>query len=270
MANNQTLLNYEDHWPTQMGAWRRDEGKVILRGKELFSELKDLRWMGLLLYGITGRIFDENAVRLFEAIWSISTSYPDPRLWPNRIAAFAGTARSTATSGIGAAVAICEAVNFGHRANIKTMDFFLRTKQAVDKGANLDELVQLEMKKYRGIPGYGRIIPPKKDERIGPMMEIARKLGFAEGEYVRLAFQVEEALIRGRWRRYINISGLAAALVADQGLTVREHYVYLTLCFTGGMIPCFIDAMDKPEGCFFPLRCSRVQYEGQAPRRQWE
>lgn len=167
-------------------------------------------------------------------------------------------------------MAICEGINFGHRANIRAIDFLLRTQKSLDEGANLDDLVRKEMKEYRGVAGYGRIIPPKKDERIGPMMDIARELGFADGKYVQLAFQVEETLVKGRWRRNMNISGLIAALVADQGPNEREHYLYMTPRFTGGMIPCFIDAMAKPEGSFFPLRCSRVQYEGQAPRRQWD
>ncbi|MCP4155395.1 MAG: hypothetical protein GY757_47155 [bacterium] len=269
MKGNKDLFKYEDRWATGMGAWLRDEGKVLYRDKELFRDLKNLPWMGLLLYGITGRIFEKKALKLFEAIWVISVSYPDPRLWPNRIAAFAGTARSTATSGIAAAVAACEAVFFGNRANIRSIDFLLRTKQQLDRGMDLDELVRAELKKNRRIYGYGRPVKPQKDERIDPLMEVARELGFADGYFVKLAFDIEAALLRGRWRWKMNITALAAALAADQGLSPRDFIRWGSIGFTAGIIPCYIDAFEKPQGCFFPLRCTRINYEGAAPRRKW-
>ncbi len=268
IMGNDILLEFEERWRTQMGAWLPDEGKVILRGKEIFRDLKDFSWMAVLLYSITGRNFDDKSLKLFEAIWLIGTSYPDPRLWPNRIGALAATVRSTHGLGMGAAVAGCEAIIYGHRTNIRAIDFLLRTQKKLDDGANLDEWIKLEMKKYRGMVGYGRPFVPK-DERIKVLLDIAQHLEFGEGNYVRLAFQIEEALIKGRWRRYMNISGLIAALTADQGFSPREHYYYMTLCFTAGIVPCFIDVMDKPEGSFFPLRCSHVQYEGQTQRRKW-
>jgi hypothetical protein len=41
------------------------------------------------------------------------------------------------------------------------------------------------------------------------------------------------------------------------------------LSFSAGIIPCFIGAMEKPEGAFFPLSCRRIQYQGK-PRRAWD
>jgi hypothetical protein len=66
----------------------------------------------------------------------------------------------------------------------------------------------------------------------------------------------------------MNIAAFSAALAADQGLSSHEHYCYLTLGFSGGMFPCYIDALKKAEGTFFPLTCDRIQYEGK-PRRTW-
>lgn len=269
MNGNQVLLDFEDHWPTQMGGWLPKEGRVVYRGKDLFRELKDLSWWGLLLYGITGRIFAEKALKLLEGVCVLAISYPDPRLWANRVAALAGTVRSTGILGVGAGIIACEGTKVGHRVNLWAIDFLIRTKQALDNGANLADLVRTEMKNHRGIPGYGRPINPQQDERIKPVMELAQKLGFAEGEYVKLAFEIEQVLLQGRWRKSLNITGLAA-LAADQGLTPREYYYSLIQSFTAGILPCYIDAVDQPEGSFFPLRCSRVQYEGPARRRQWE
>jgi len=270
MRGYHQLLEYEDHWPTQMGAWFPQEGKVVYRGKEIFKDFKYISWMKLLLYGITGRMFNENAIKLFEAIWVLAISYPEPRLWANRIAALAGTARSTGVLGVGAAITACEGVKVGHRANIRCIDFFLRAQKKLDSGMSLDAIIAVEMEKYRGIAGFGRPVEPQKDERVEPLMEVVRHLGFAEGKYLQLAFQVEQALLQsGQKRLGMNISGLAAALAADRGLKPREYYHYLIQSFTAGIMPCYVDALEKPEGCFFPLRCDRIQYEGHAQRRKW-
>lgn len=265
---HQTLLDYEEHWPTNVGAWFPAE-RVVMHGKDVFTELKDLSWMAYHLFGITGRIPNEKQVRLFEAIWMLTTSYPEPRLWNNRIASLAGTTRSTAALGIGAATAVSEAVVYGNRVNMRAIDFWLRIGPQLEQGADLKELIVAEMKQYRGIPGYGRPLT-RHDERIKPMMELAEKLGFADGRYVKLAFEVEEILIESRYRMYMNITALDAAFAADQGFSRHEYHRYMILTFSAGMFPCYADAINKPEGAFFPLRCDRIQYKGKAPRRKWK
>lgn len=266
MQGPELLIASEDRWITAMGAWFPGE-RVVLRGKDLFQDFQGLPWMGLLLYGITGRIFDAKQIRLFEGIWSVCASFPDPRLWNNRVAALAGTARSTAALGVGAATAISEATIYGHRPIIKTIDLLYRLQRQLEQGADLADLIRAELETRRGVSGYGRPIT-KQDERIPPMLALARDLGYADGAYVRLAFAIEDVLQRGRWRMHMNIAVLVAALAADQGLSCEEHYRFLVLSFSGGMFPCHIDAMNQPEGTLFPLRCERIAYKGPA-RRKW-
>lgn len=268
MRGYQPLLDYEDCWVTDMGAFVVGE-RVVFRGKDLFHDLKDLNWMGLLLYGITGRLLTENRVKLFEGFWALSTSYPDPRLWNNRVAALAGTTRSTAALAIGAATAVSEAVIYGNRVNMRSIDFFLRTKTRLDQGANLTELVNAEMKQYRGIGGYGRPLS-RRDERIEPVMALAKELGLADGPHIKIAFAVEEILLKARWRLYMNITAVQAALAADLGFSRHEYHRYMILAFCAGMFPGYIDTSAKPEGAFFPLRCDKIQYEGKSPRRVWK
>ncbi len=148
------------------------------------------------------------------------------------------------------------------------MDFLLRAVRCVEDGGALAEFVEQELRAYRGIAGYGRPLTAA-DERIGPVMALARELGCADGIHVRTAFDVEEILRRGRWRLCMNIAALAAALVADQGMSLEEYHQYSVLMFSGGMFPCYQDARAKPEGAFFPLRCDRIDYRGPA-RRTWD
>jgi hypothetical protein len=66
----------------------------------------------------------------------------------------------------------------------------------------------------------------------------------------------------------MNITGLAAALSADQGLKTYEYHCLATPCFIAGIVPCIIDSAEKPEGTFLPLSCNRITYEGKA-HRNW-
>jgi citrate synthase len=259
------LIAHEDRWHTRMGLVFPGE-RVVFRGKDLFHELKDMRWMELLLFGITGRRFDEKQIHLFEGIWTTCTSYPDPRIWNNRVASHAGSARSTAALAISASIAVSEAKIYGGQPVIKSIDFLLKTKIELDRGRLLVNIVTEELTQQRGIPGYARPII-QIDERINPLLHLAKELGYDDSPYIKLAFDVESCLLQGRWRMRMNIAALIAALAADQGLSSEEYYQYMVLCFTGGMFPCFIDSKNKEEGVFLPLSCERISYIGKKYRR---
>lgn len=258
------LIECEDRWVTDMGAFFPGE-RVVYRGKDLFKELKDSSWMALFMYGITGREFSDSQLKLFERIWTLSVSYPDPRLWNNRISALAGTVKSTYNLGVSAATAVTEATIYGHRANVRAIDFLVRTKEKLDNHVDLMVVVKNELKQFRGIFGFGRPLV-SVDERIKPVMNMAKEMKLANGPHTKLAFEVEDILLNGRWRLRLNITGLAAALCADQGLSTREYYHYLAPAFLAGIVPCFIDSIGRHEGSFFPLRCSRIQYIGPSQR----
>lgn len=265
MSGPERLLEAEDHWVTRMGAWFPGE-RVVFRGQDLHADLKDMSWMELYLFSITGRRFTAAQLKVLNAIWTY-TSFPEPRLWNNRVAALAGTARSTGALGIAAAVAVSEASIYGRRPDIRAIDFLQRAKQRLDAGETLIEVIEEELRRYRGISGYGRPIT-RTDERIPPMQALLRETGIDRGAYVRLASDIEVVLHEGRWRWQMNIAGLCAAITADMGFTPREHYLFLIPCFVAGMLPCSIEASSKPEGTFFPLRCERLVYEGR-PLRRW-
>jgi hypothetical protein len=66
----------------------------------------------------------------------------------------------------------------------------------------------------------------------------------------------------------MNYGGLVAGLAADLGLSPREYYLFLHPAFLAGMVPCYIEASERPEGTLFPLPCDGVAYLG-APKRAW-
>lgn len=265
MTGPDLLNEYVGQLKTRMGA-AFPGSRAVFRGCDLHADLKDMDWVELYLFGITGRRFTSAEVELLQAVW-VYTSYPDARLWNNRVAALAGTTRSTGNLGVSAALAISEASIYGRGIDLRASRFLIHSRERIAVGASLAECVREELNVHRGMAGYGRPIAAG-DERIQPIMALARRLGLAEGPYVELAYEIERFLLAGRWRWRMNYAGLVAGLTADIGLSPDEYYMYLFPAFLAGMSPCFIEASENTEGTLFPLRCDVIDYQG-AQRRAW-
>jgi hypothetical protein len=240
---------------------------AVFRGKDIHVDLLDAGWFDLFVYGITGRRFSPAELRLLEAIF-VYTSYPDPRIWNNRVAALAGTARSTGNLGLAAALAVTEAGIYGQGPCLRACDFIIRTRAAVVAGADLGTWVRRELDERRGLGGYGRPLSAS-DERIEPVMDLARSLGLADGPHVKLAFEIDEYLSAHRLRMRINYAAVVGALTADMGFSAWDNYFYLFPVFLAGMVPCYLEAKERPEGTLFPLPCRGVEYRG-VPKRRWK
>jgi hypothetical protein len=248
---------------TRMGTFY-PSSHAVFRGHDLHAQLRDMDWLQLYLFGITGRRFDEAQTRLLHAIW-VYTSYPDARLWNNRVAALAGTARSTPALGMSAALAVSEATIYGGQAGVRAYDFFFRAQCEIEKGHSWDEVVRDELRKRR-IYGYGRPVD-SNDERIPWLVGLARELNLGSGPYLRLALDAEQILTSRHKDLRLNYGGLVAAVFLDLGFS-REEYALATVpLFFAGMPPCYIEATEKDEGTLFPLSCRNILYEGKATRR---
>lgn len=261
-----TLHEFEDSWPSSIGEICPGK-RVMFRGKDLFKDLQNLSWMELYLFGITGRFFSPRQVKLFDRLWALSTSYPDPRIWNNRIAALAGTARSIPALAVGAATAASDAGLYGGLPALEAAAFLQKALTSYDKLSDLEIIVFSELKMRRRIGGFGRPLA-RTDERIQPIMDLARELEFESGPHVQVAFKIHNILSNSRYRLELNAAGLAAALASDQGLSPEEFRVYTTCAFSTGMLACYLDAAANPEGAFFPLRVTRIKYTG-PKRRTW-
>ncbi|MCG2583304.1 hypothetical protein [Massilia sp. TS11] len=236
---------------------------TVFRGRDLHAELRDSDWVGLYLFAITGRQFTPQQIRMVHGIWVV-TSYPDTRLWNNRVAALATSQRSSSNLGIAAGLALSEATLYGGQAGLRALDFLLRLGRAVDGGAELGAWVLAE-KAQRRIYGYGRPIN-NIDERLPVIMDLARANGLDQGPHVRLAWQVE-AVLQPRYPKLrMNFAALHAALLADMGLGLRDYQMLRVPTFLAGMPPCAADAAAKPEASLFPVPCAAVAYAGLAER----
>lgn len=238
---------------------------AVFRGHDLHGELKDMDWIGLHLFSVTGRRFPAPERRLLEAIWTY-TSYPDVRIWNNRVAGLAGATRSTGTLALAAAMAVSEAAIYGRGIEIRATAFLIRTRAALAAGGTLEDCIQAEMAKHRSIAGYGRPVT-NGDERLPHLLALARELGLDQGPHLRLAFDIDAWLRASRWQKTINYGAVVTALAADLGLSPREFYLYMFPTFLAGMTPCYLEALERPEGALFATPCSAVAYSGPAPRR---
>jgi hypothetical protein len=240
---------------------------TLFRGKDLHAELGEASWLDVYLFGITGRRFSAPELRLLEALWAY-TSYPDARIWNNRVAALAGSARSTANLAISAALSVSEGTIFGRGIDIRAIDFLIRTRAELAAGGELGVCVRRELSERRSLAGYGRPISNRRDERLDPILKLARSLGLADGPHVKLAHDIERFLLESRLRMAMNYGAIAAALTADLGLSAREHYMYSFAAFLAGMPPCYLDAAERPASTLLPLPCAGVAYRGK-PKRPW-
>lgn len=246
-------------WPGQ---------RAVFRGHDLHRELRHSDWLELYLHGITGRRFSPQQVKLLHGMWVV-TSYPDARIWNNRVAALAGSARSTPVLGITAALAVSDARVYGGIGGVRGISFFRRTAKAVAAGQDLRALVQERLEAGHPIYGYGRPID-SHDERIPWLTSLAREQGLADGEHLRLAREIERILVEEleKTTLLMNYGGMIAALGADLGLTPREYHLFRIPLTLAGMPPCWAEAAEKPEGALFPTPCSGIAYAG-VPRRSW-
>jgi hypothetical protein len=64
-------------------------------------------------------------------------------------------------------------------------------------------------------------------------------------------------------------SSVVVAIPLDMGLSPLECYLYMQPSFVAGMVPCYLEALERPPGATFPLRSTSIHYDG-APSRDWE
>lgn len=267
MSHASVLESFEGPLKTDVGGCFPGE-RAVYRGYDLHAEFAHADWMQLYVFGITGRRHSAAQLKVLHAIW-VNTSYPDARLWNNRVAALAGSARSTGTLAMSAALATSEAAIYGRQIDIAIADFLVRARVQAESGKSVHDIVSDELRINRSIGGYGRpVAKSAADERNATIFSLAHENGCGNGTYLNLAKEVEAVLLAGRWRMRMNYAAAAAALALDIGLSSREYYLFMLPAFLAGMSPCYVDAISRPELATFPLRCTSVVYEG-VPRRKW-
>jgi hypothetical protein len=263
--NHERLCETESHLVTRIGKAFLTE-RVVMHGKDLHHELDHLEWLHLYLFAILGRDPGKDVANMLNCYW-VGSSYPDPSIWPNHVAALAGSVRTTPSLGMMAGLSISEASIYGRRPEVRALDFFYRVGKWCEEGGKVEEFVDNEKALGRILFGYGRPLA-KTDERIAFTLEKAKEYGFSDGRHLKIAFEVFEH-VNSVYGYSMNVAAVHAALAADMGFSCEEYQLLLSPGFVTGMAPCFKDAKARPEGSFFPIRCASIVYHG-VDKRNWE
>ena len=261
---NASLYAAEDKITTKMGQSFLGE-RVVYRGKDLHHQLKDLSWLELYAFGITGRKYSKKQVKLLNFIW-LSTSYTDKSIWPNQITALAGNYQTSPSLALSAGIAACDASIFGGKPFRVSIDFFIRCKKSLASGVTLDNFVDEEINHHKIIYGYGRPLA-STDERVPHIVDFVKKLNLGKLPHYRIAIDVAKVLKKKKGLN-VNAAALYAALGADLGFNSSTFHMFMTLCFVGGMPPGYLEGKQQQEGTLLPVRCSRLSYTG-PDKRDW-
>lgn len=264
MNRLEEMKKFAECWVTSLGGSTPGEG-VVFRGEDMFKKFKGWNWLSMFYYCITDKKPSKEAEIFLNSLFCMCFNYPDPRIWNNRVAALAGSVRSTAQLGVCAGSAVSEAEFYGGSAGMRAMDFLYRAKELLDDGESLKTIVKREFKENRAVFGYGRPININ-DERVAPALELLDELGLKQRDYVQLCLKVDEELNNSRYKFKLNIGGLLAAFCADEGMGKEDIYYLGVVCFSVGMLACYLDALQKPEGFLFPLICDQINYAGESQR----
>jgi len=265
MKGHERISEFENCIKTKMGAAFGGD-RVVFRGHDLHHELADMDWMEFYVFGITGKRFPKPVIELLNFFW-VCTSYPDPRIWNNRIVSLAGANRSTGTQALSAGLMTSEAGIYGHRQSVKAVDFYQRLTTAIDKGEELECFVAEDMKTRRMIPGYGRPMA-KLDERVPAAVKKIKSLGLDHGRCYELCFEVA-GIVQRKWRMNMNIASLGAAKITDLGFTTSQYLLFMYPCFLASMTMLYQEAIEKPEGGVLPVRCNSLVNTGEHVVRPW-
>lgn len=267
MRNYKAWDNYHGRIISSKGGWKIGEG-VQSCGFDIMKDLVGKKsYMQMVMLNATGRLPSKALADWVEAI-HICLSWPDPRIWCNRIGALAGTSRTSSVAASTLGTLAAESVSYGIKPLISGVEFIQYAQRQIATGISVAHFMQEELKKHGGKPHIMGYIRPlaKGDERIPSMEQVTKELGFEIGEHLSLAYEVEKELIKSHGER-MNINGYMSAFLSDQGYTAQEVYQIFSFLVVSGVTACYIDANERLAGGFSPLKTTDIVYKGPALRQ---
>ena len=251
---------------SRKGGWIM--GKAVFNhGYSMMDDLiGKVTFTQLMVMNATGRLPSKRLGKWFEASL-FCTSWPDHRIWCNQIGALGGTSRTPAMSATIAGTLAADSRAYGVPPVVESIKFIQKALRKKREGVKTKKIIADELGRQIGssyIIGYSRPLATG-DVRVPAMERIRKKLGFAAGAHLKLAFKISRHLHKSV-NEQINAGGYLAAFLADQGFSATEvERIYATMVYSG-VVACYADTSERPAGTFLPLRCSDVHYKGKPAR----
>jgi citrate synthase len=222
--------------------------------------------MQVVILNATGKLASKNMAEWFEAV-QICMSWPDPRIWCNRIGALGATAGTETVGSVCAGLLAADSRSYGVRTLGESMDLIARVYSYTDQGGSVEDFVKEEVKASGGKPyliGFARPVA-KGDERISVLERLSKKLGFEHGPHLALAYQIESVLNRD-FGEAMNISGYISAFASDHGYSSVDVRRIFSIGVSSGISASHVDYADREQGAFAPLQVCDINYLGQPKR----
>jgi hypothetical protein len=230
-------------------------------GRPVFRELLGTTTaMQMLVCGVTGRILDEDDMRVFDDILTAMSS-ADPRLWPFKITRL-GCAYGSAAIGMGATLVASQGAIFGVNRFQEIAEVLVDLQRRV--AANeLDDDGLLELLR-QGTVGFG-ILYGRYDARFDALAGQATKRGRDQRSYMTTALRAVH-LARTHLGVEPHVFVAIAALCLDMNMSAYQVGML-------GMLPLFHDglanaaegALQKPIA-LQSLEPGNVKYVGRVRR----
>jgi citrate synthase len=227
-------------------------------------------FLQVLYLSVTGRDLTPEAEKFLNCCF-ICTSYPDPRIWCNQIAAFSGDAKTSSVVALTAGLLATDSRLYGPGTLILGMNFIKEVIKLKDEGKSIPEILDFFSKKHGKpyYPGYSRPIAlhQQRDERVYIFETLLNTLKVAPGKALSVAYELESYLIQNTISG-LNYLGFCAAVWIDFDplMTDVEFESLYSIATNAGLLSCYKDRYDKPEKSFLAQRCDDINYTGKPIR----
>ncbi len=237
--------------------------EMVLHGYNMIGQMTGkISFIQGWVLALTGRMPDRQQDRLLNAI-SINTALTDPRFWIFRSPRLGATVKSSPAACLSSGILTNEGEMIGSGASYHAATFFQKAKQAIESGQSVEDVVRETFKQQKIIHGYGRVLARGSDERNPPLLKVAKETGQDQGDYLKLAFEVEKTIQQIKHRDiYLNSGGLVTALLMDMAFSPLQVSMFYMLVFSIGMGANIVEAYEQQPGKFLPLTDDDIEYVG--------
>ena len=251
---------------TSKGGWQVGSG-IATHGYSLLDDIHgQCSVFQVIVLNVTGRLPERRLADFLEGLF-ICLSWPDARIWCNKIGAFSAMTRSTATAAVAAGGLAGNSTMYGP-GTVPAVDGFLRSAHqfVVKDGGSIEDFISKHG--YRGgrlyAPGFSRPLA-RGDKRIERMRDYAAELGYETGTYETLANDIA-AHLGEREGEDLNLSGYFTAFMYDRGYSMQELMGITAWCISTGVYAAYFEQISRPPEAFLSLRVSDINYTGPGPR----
>lgn len=236
---------------------------VTLAGYDLFSELVGKISLASCIHLYLKKSLPSPQVeRLLSAIVT-ATVYPDIRIWPNRAVAFCATGNTGNAAGIASGMLGMEGLMFGGDCVSHSFKFLADLRESEKQGNSIEEEIEKLDFSVTRIPGFGRPLV-KGDERLKPILQVARECGLDNGEWLKLGRRVEK-LLAPKNKIMLNAAGLMACLLGDMKFSCSEIRAFGAFAPVISLFGVFNEHSRPDAKPVFPLAIEDIEYVGQEP-----